>query len=148
MSVPKLFLDTNVILDFLLDSRGSFHDPAVALMREIGAGNAEAVFATSQATDLYYCLRKAVGDRDARSLLRKVFALVGLCATPPEACVDALDMDIPDYEDAVQVATARAARCDWVVTRNLRDYAKSPVPFVDPAGYLALWEARGETRQG
>lgn len=58
----RLFLDTTILLDYLLDSRGAFHEPAVKLMTSIAAGDHEGGFATSQATDLYNSLNMACND--------------------------------------------------------------------------------------
>lgn len=134
----KVFLDTNVLLDYLLDSRGEFHPPAVELMRRIATGDFKAGFATSQATDLYYSLRKAAGDDIARTALRGLFALCDLFPTPASACVNALDLPIGDYEDAVQIETARENGCDFIITRNMRDFEDSTVPYIDPVGFLSL----------
>ncbi len=134
----RVFLDTNVILDYVLDSRGEFHAPAVELMRLIAADRLEAGFSTSQATDLYYSLRKAAGDEAARTALRGLFTLFRLYSTPASACVDALDLPIDDYEDAVQIETARANQCGYIITRSLRDFEDSSVPCIDPAGFLAF----------
>lgn len=134
----RVFLDTNVILDYLLDSRGTFHEPAVQLMRLVATDWLEAGFSTSQATDLYYSLRKAAGDETARYALRGLFTLCELYSTPVSACVDALELPIDDYEDAAQIETARTNGCDFIITRNLRDFEDSSVPFIDPIGFLAL----------
>ena len=134
----RVFLDTDVLLDFLLDSRGSFHAPAVDLIRLLAREVVQGGFSTSQATDIYYSLRKTVGDERARDALRSLFVLCELYPTPPEACVQALDLPIGDYEDAVQIETARMNACEYIVTRNLRDFEDSSVPCIDPVGFLAL----------
>lgn len=136
----KLFLDTNVLLDYLLDSRGAFHGPAVQLMRQVATGEVEAGFATYQAADLYYCLREAAGNETARSSLRGLYSLCELYPTSAEACVDALELSVEDYEDAVHIETARRHACDYIITRNTRDFEDSSVPFIDPAGFVALRE--------
>lgn len=135
----KLFLDTNVLLDYLLQSRGTFHAPAVQLMQLVASRSVEAGFSTSQATDLYYSLRKAAGDETARNALRGLFTLCALYSTPASACVDALELPIDDYEDAVQIETAYVHKCDYIITRNLRDFEDSSVPYIDPAGFLTLY---------
>ena len=140
----RVFLDTNVILDYLLDSRGEFHAPAVQLMRLAASDWIEVGFSTSQATDLYYSLRKAAGDETARFALRRLFTLCELYETPVSACIDALELPIDDYEDAVQIETARTNECEFIITRNLRDFEDSTVPYIDPAGFLALQGAPRE----
>ena len=41
-----------------------------------------------------------------------------------------------DFEDALQVAAAEACGADVIATRNVRDYAKSPVRAATPKALL------------
>ena len=41
-----------------------------------------------------------------------------------------------DLEDALQVAAAESWGADLVVTRNLRDYRRSPVKAISPDDFL------------
>lgn len=134
----RLFVDTNIVFDFLLDSQGPFRLPATTLFKAVARGTATAVISTSQATDIYYSLRKTVGDTPARDCLRKLFSLCELTETPPHACVDALDSPLADYEDAVQVETAAASACDYIITRDAKDYTDSKVPHMDASGIVEL----------
>jgi hypothetical protein len=47
-------------------------------------------------------------------------------------------LTLADYEDAVVAGIAESTRCDYVVTRNVPDFAGSPVPAVTPTAFLAL----------
>lgn len=141
----RLFLDTNVLFDYLLDSRGEFHEPAVQLMRLVATEVVEAGFSTSQATDIYYSLRKAVGDEVARSALRGLYALCELYEAPAQAAVEALESEMLDYEDAVQSLTARHYHCDYIVTRDLKDYELSSVPALDAFGILDLLDEKTDS---
>ena len=40
--------------------------------------------------------------------------------------------------DAVMIETAIREQMDCIVTRNLSDYAKSPIPVYTPNAFLAL----------
>ena len=52
----------------------------------------------------------------------------------------ALGMD--DFEDAVVAASAEAAKCDHIATRNVADFAKSKVPAIHPADFLASYSIK------
>jgi predicted nucleic acid-binding protein len=52
--------------------------------------------------------------------------------------LEALTYAAPDFEDAVQVASARASGAEYIVTRNEKDFRDSLVPAADPATVLAL----------
>ena len=41
-----------------------------------------------------------------------------------------------DFEDALQVAAARACGAQHIVTRNFRDFDRSPIPALTPAEAL------------
>ena len=43
---------------------------------------------------------------------------------------------MPDFEDAMQVAAARACGAQAIVTRNARDFQRSPIPAIGPEDAL------------
>jgi len=43
-----------------------------------------------------------------------------------------------DFEDAVVTALALASGCDDVVTRNIGDFARSPIPALLPVDVLIV----------
>jgi hypothetical protein len=45
-----------------------------------------------------------------------------------------------DFEDASQVAAAMACGAQFIVTRNERDFKKSPVPALSPEAFLQRYE--------
>ena len=50
-----------------------------------------------------------------------------------------LDAALPmtDFEDAMQVAAARACGAQHIVTRNVRDYESSPISAISPQDALS-----------
>jgi hypothetical protein len=49
----------------------------------------------------------------------------------------ALGLSMKDFEDALQAAAAVAVGADTIVTRNVSDFASSPVGAVAPGDFLA-----------
>jgi hypothetical protein len=43
-----------------------------------------------------------------------------------------------DFEDAVQSSCARRVKADYIITRNVKDFEKSPVPAILPSEALEL----------
>ena len=60
------------------------------------------------------------------------FSSSAVAATSTEALRYAADLPMADLEDARQVAAARACGARYIVTRNVRDYARAPIPAVKP----------------
>jgi hypothetical protein len=57
--------------------------------------------------------------------------------------LQALALGFPDFEDAVQATCAARINADWIVTRNVRDFRKSPVVGKPPGAVLAAIRASG-----
>ena len=132
----KAMFDLNVLLDVL-----QFRTPWVKASGELCAravrGELEGFVAPHTLTTLFYVLDRhadrATAEKDVDWLLRS-FALA-----PADRSVflRARALPLPDFEDAVVAAAAETARCDVVLTRNLPDFAGSPVPAVAPEELLA-----------
>lgn len=51
--------------------------------------------------------------------------------------LQARSLTFSDFEDAVVASAAQLAGCERIVTRNVADFAGSPVPAVTPEELLA-----------
>ncbi|PKP34685.1 MAG: hypothetical protein CVT98_10640 [Bacteroidetes bacterium HGW-Bacteroidetes-15] len=49
----------------------------------------------------------------------------------------ALNLDIKDFEDAVQMIAAVQCKADCLVTRNPKDFQPSLLPVMQPVDYLS-----------
>ena len=77
---------------------------------------------------------------DTRKVLSTLFSLFELLDTAGMDCRKAISSELTDYEDAMMSETALRCGMDCIVTRNLRDYGKSPVPVYAPSTFLARIE--------
>ncbi len=59
----------------------------------------------------------------------------------------ARQLPMPDFEDAVVASVAEASGSDYIVTRNVPDFAGPPVPALTPADFLALLTQKGTPPQ-
>jgi len=84
----KILIDTNVILDSLA-SRKPHNKNADDIFDLIAKNHVEAYLNTSSVTDIYYILRKTLGDTA-----------------------------LPDFEDALVVVCAEKVNLDYIVTRD------------------------------
>jgi hypothetical protein len=41
-----------------------------------------------------------------------------------------------DLEDAMQASAAKSYKASWLITRNVHDYRKSPIPALSPSEFL------------
>ena len=68
----------------------------------------------------------------ARQFILGLLRIVSVAQTGTEDILYAASLPMRDFEDAMQVAAARACGARQIVTRNLRDYARSPIPAITP----------------
>ena len=133
--MKRVFLDVNVVLDVLLD-RGPFAESASAVWAAAEEGAAEGLAAHS-VTTLDYLNAKAVGRRMASDTTRASLSVFDVAAVDKEVLADAVWLGWSDFEDAVTAAAARRSHCDAIVTRNPRDFKRSPVRVITPSEAVA-----------
>ncbi len=126
-----ILLDTDVLIDIALDRR-PYSDPASELLDRIEHGSESAYIAGHSVSNLYYIAAPARGSVSTRNFIVELTRFVRVATTDTEAIRYAAGLPMTDFEDAMQVAAARACGARNIVTRNVRDYQRSPVPAVSP----------------
>ena len=132
----RLLIDTDVLLDVALD-RTPFAEPAVALLEALERRPGVACIAWHTASNFFYVASPTSGRADARGLLRELTGFVEIAPTTTAGLRAATEFPMRDFEDAMQVAAALAYRADLIATRNVKDFAASPVPAVTPKKAVA-----------
>jgi predicted nucleic acid-binding protein len=133
----KLLLDINVLLDVLLD-REPWSAAASALLSEIESRAAEGFVAAHTLPTVYYVVARTADRKLAAAAVGDLLRILDVAPVTRMELQEALTYAIPDFEDAVQAAAARAIGADYLVTRNEKDFRDSPVPLADPPTVLAL----------
>jgi len=82
-------------------------------------------------------LEKAAGATQARGFLRELLGWAMVAPASNAAANAALELPFADLEDAMQVSAAIASHCQYVITRNLKDFVASPIPAMTPETFLA-----------
>lgn len=133
-----LLLDTDILIDVVLD-RAPHADHAVSLLELLEARPGTAFVAWHLISNFYYLVRPAQGHQKARDFLRELIRFVPIAPTTTRSLGQALQLEMTDFEDAMQVAAAMAAEADVIVTRNLRHYKKSPIRAAPPRLVMEEW---------
>jgi len=133
----RIFVDTNLLLD-VLARREPFYAAAARVWTLAETGACEALVSAISFNNVFYIVRKvrdATAARRALILLRDVFASV---APDQRILNQAIDSDLPDFEDAIQFYSALHARADYLLTRNVGDFPAGIMPILAPDEFLAL----------
>ena len=73
-----------------------------------------------------------IGGVGARDFIVELTRFVEVASTDTDDIRYAAGLPMSDFEDAMQVAAARACGARCIVTRNLRDYEHSPIRATPP----------------
>ena len=130
----KLLIDTNVILDVVLE-RGQAGVKGALLLSAIQSGDADGCVAAHSITTTHYIIARAADDATARLAVTYLLQILSVVPLGGDDFHAAIALDVPDFEDAVQIAAALAAQADYIVTGNKKDFKRSPVT-VRSAGEL------------
>ncbi|NBT35672.1 MAG: hypothetical protein EBT03_09075 [Betaproteobacteria bacterium] len=85
-------------------------------------------------------LAKARDHQTAKAFIGGLLDLVEIGPVSTALARHALALGIDDPEDAMQVAVAEAVAADIIVTRNLRDFSRSPVAAISPEDFLVRFK--------
>jgi predicted nucleic acid-binding protein len=134
---PRALYDVNVILD-VLQRRRPFYDDSAAAFAAAETGKVAGVVAAHSVTTLFYLLARWGSPEAARVHIVDLLSVLDVATVDAHVVEQALALPYQDLEDAVQMAAARQARSDYLVTRDRAGYAAGPIPAVTPAELLAL----------
>ena len=126
-----ILVDTDVLIDVALD-RPPFSDAASELLDRLQTGPKRAFVAWHTLSNFYYMVAPARGGSNARAFITDLIRFVAVADCGTRAMSLATRLEMTDFEDAMQVAAARACGARFVVTRNARDFRRSPIPAITP----------------
>jgi predicted nucleic acid-binding protein len=134
----NLFLDSDVILDVYLD-RMPFTDNTIKIFSLFSDKKVNLYVSALSISNIYYILKKNI---DTKIAFDAVKFLIDTCEIIPTNKIDlkkAIELNFSDYEDAIQVASSmRSNKIQYILTRNVKDYHKSPIPVVTPEEFLIM----------
>ncbi|HVT61744.1 MAG TPA: PIN domain-containing protein [Thermoanaerobaculia bacterium] len=131
----RLMLDLNVVLDVVQRREPFYLASAAVLSRALQ--KPDVVCLPSHAlTTLHYIVAKYAGAEHAGALVDWVLAHLEIVPQDRDQFMRARSLRFDDFEDAALSSAAEAAGCELIITRNVADFASSPVRAVTPEEFL------------
>jgi predicted nucleic acid-binding protein len=133
----KLLLDTNIVLDVMLDRK-----PHVTFSAKVVAaaetGSIEGSLCATTVTTIHYLATKTLGRGLAAREISRLLEIFRIAPVNEIVLKAALQTKTSDYEDAVLFEAAKSAGMSGIVTRNAVDFPKSNLPIYLPEDVAAL----------
>ena len=136
----KVLFDTCIVVDILGKSKffkDAFVAYDIALFKKM-----DVCISASSTTDIVYLLhsRGFMSNAKARSVIGALldeFEIIDNTATDVER---AYKSEMKDYEDALIAYAAQRTGVNFIITRNAKDFAASPVPAISPEKFIEIYK--------
>lgn len=129
--MKQALFDTNVILDIALNRPPHF-DHSARLFTLIDDKKITGYVTASTITDIYYIAKREIGHKKSIEFLSDLVQVVEVLAVDKNVIIEALNSEMKDFEDAVQITAAALNSLDCVITRNTSDFTSSGVNIHTP----------------
>lgn len=142
---PRIFFDTNIMLDLLQERPG--YEEAARILQLQEDGKLEVCISVLSMANIAYVLRKTVPHFLVAPILKQISSLIRVMPMDDDQLQQALLLDGPDIEDLLQVVCAKTSGCSTLLTHNLKDFRIQkglhktfPLPEIrTPEAFLQDW---------
>src|SRR6056297_1014587 len=119
--MTNILLDTNIILDIAL-KRQPFFESSSKIFLMMDQNILSSYVTATTITDIYYIALKEKSRNIAREFIINLVSIVDVLGVDQYVIHEALQRDMKDFEDAIQVSAADLRDIKIIVTRNPRDF--------------------------
>ena len=132
----KLFIDANVVLDLIL-KRQPFFDNIAEILTVAENKNYTLCLSSVTFVNVNYIASKFTDKKNVLESLKKLRILFDVLSVSETEIDKALYSNFNDFEDAVQHYCALKNNCDYIITRDSKDFKNSEIPALTPTEFLA-----------
>ena len=133
-----IFLDTNVIIDFLADRR-PFSLTTAEIFNASLSRDVKIYISSVSFNNIYYILRQSLPHNETIWLLDELSEMTGIIDVTKAVIKKSLKSDFKDFEDAIQYNCALTInKIDFIVTRDSKDFKKSVLPVMNPQEAIGI----------
>ena len=134
----KIFLDANVVLDFILQ-RDIGYKEAKEIVENVINGNLLAYITPSIVHIAGYFLKKTHGIEITKKMLLSFLSDIKTIDIPFVVVQQALKSTMIDVEDSLQYYSAMHHNLDYFISRNvpLKKFALPQLPVINPKDFIA-----------
>ena len=133
----KLMIDTNVILDVLLE-RSDFYENSKAVLDLCENKKILGFVSASSITDIFYLVRRALKDTDKTyKVIGALLNIVGILNVTQDDVQRAFLQHAKDFEDCLLAECAKSNNCAGIVTRDKKDFQDFGITLYSPEQIIA-----------
>ena len=132
----KVLIDTNILIDFIL-TREPYAFDAEKILFLCKSQKITGCVASHSIMNIFYILRKEYTPKERRTILLNLSKILEVIEIDGHKIENALKNEkFSDMEDCLQVECAISSKCDYIITRNTKDFKESNVSPIEPNEFL------------
>ena len=133
--MKKVFLDTNILLDFVTEREGVEDASAILQLGEEGKVWLTTSFLTM--ANVAYVACKGRTQAELYELMKGLSEMIEVLAMDEIQFQEALSIVSTDFEDVLQYVCSKTFECDVIFTRNKKDFISfSVIDILSPREFL------------
>ncbi len=138
--MKHIFLDTNVLIDFLAD-RKPFSIEAARIFNYSLKKEVTIYVAAVSYNNIYYIVRQSHSHSETIKILLELQGWTEVIDLTGDVINKSLNAEFKDFEDAIQYHCAKTLKkIECIVTRDTKDFRKSSLPTLTPKEALTMIE--------
>ena len=136
---PKLFIDSDILID-VLGKRQPFYPDSAAVLSLAEQELVQACSTPLVISNIYYILRKLTTKEIAIKGIRKLRTFLNIIPVDQGHIDRAITSNFKDLEDAIQYYASLDAGINFLITRNTVHFKRIEIPVYTPHEFLIFFE--------
>lgn len=138
--MKKVFIDSDVILDFLTMRKPFAHD-AMKVIQFGYSGELKITTSSLSISNVHYVLSRAQNKKSALTKIKEILNLIEVLSVHQSTIDRAAYSTFKGFENAVQNFAAHENGIRNFITRNVKDYSASDLSIQTPSEFVKEFEA-------
>ena len=131
----KILLDTNIVLDLLLE-REPFCNEAKDIFEMIESNKTNGFLCATSITTIYYLISKSADKSKADEIIDQLLQLFNIADVNKNILIKSLKNNGKDFEDSVIYTSAEYFNIDVIITRDKKGFKQSNIKVLKPSDFL------------
>ena len=141
--MKNIFLDINVLIDFLADRR-PFSLEAARLFDNSLKRKIRIFISAVSYNNIYYILRQSFSHNETIKLLAELNEWTEIIDVSKDIIEKSIRSKFNDFEEAIQYYCALStSKIEFIVTRDTKDFKTSTIPILTPKEANSLIQSTG-----
>lgn len=135
----KVFLDTNVLID-VLTKREPFYSNSAKIWTMVEKNLVKGYISAISVNNIYYIIKKLKGKNEAEQIVDKIIKDFKIISLTYEILKLSRTINKKDFEDIIQYFSALQKGCEFIITRDIKDFPKKEIKVIEPSEFIEKFE--------